>query len=252
MVQIDDVHRQIVPDFSRRWRNLLNWRCPDPPEIVIMLPSGGANKDVSCAASGGAISHAIIGSGGSSGVGNVGLRGGNSGAGRLGRIVAGSAQEVSGFSLADDFDLTSASPAVAQGEAPRFPSPSVKGLPADATASGRPDTGTADLSLQGSCGACISPAPAATGFGDIEHRLQVLGATYYRLESWGNEQQLYRFYCKVAVGGNADYAHCFEAVHADPRQAMLQVLHQVEAWRDGGALRAESGGRKAENEVGSG
>ena len=148
--------------------------------------------------------------------------------------------------------LTLASPAVAQGEAPRFPSPSVKGLPADATASGRPDTGTANLSLQGSCGACISPAPAATGFGDIEHRLQVLGATYYRLESWGNEQQLYRFYCKVAVGGNADYAHCFEAVHADPRQAMLQVLHQVEAWRDGGALRAESGGRKAENEVGSG
>ena len=37
----------------------------------------------------------------------------------------------------------------------------------------------------------------------IQQRLQQLGATYYVLESWGNEQQLYRFYCKMAVGGSA-------------------------------------------------
>ena len=68
-----------------------------------------------------------------------------------------------------------------------------------------------------------------------------MGATYYVLETWGSQQQLYRCYCKVAVAGNADYTHCFEAVHGEPLQAMLQVLRQVETWR-----RAEGGGRRAE------
>ena len=37
---------------------------------------------------------------------------------------------------------------------------------------------------------------------------------------------------KMAVAGSADYVHCFEATHADPLQAMQQVLRQVETWRD--------------------
>ena len=86
---------------------------------------------------------------------------------------------------------------------------------------------------------------------ELGTRLQQLGATYYVLETWGNQQQLYRFYCKVAVAGNADYTHCFEAVHAEPLQAMLQVLRQVETWREGGRRRAEGGGRKVEEGVGS-
>jgi hypothetical protein len=69
------------------------------------------------------------------------------------------------------------------------------------------------------------------GFGEIQDRLRKLGATYYLLESWGNQQQFYRFSCKVAVGGNADYTHYFEAVGANPHQAMIQVLQQIEAWR---------------------
>ena len=68
---------------------------------------------------------------------------------------------------------------------------------------------------------------------EIQERLQRLGATYYVLESWGNDQQLYRFCCKMAVAGNADYVHCFEATHSDPLQAMQQVLQQVETWRQG-------------------
>ena len=55
-------------------------------------------------AQGGAASHAIVGSGGSSGIGDVGLCGGNSGAGDVGDVVVGSAQEVSGFSLAGDLE----------------------------------------------------------------------------------------------------------------------------------------------------
>jgi hypothetical protein len=72
---------------------------------------------------------------------------------------------------------------------------------------------------------------ASAQFRDIQERLREWGATYYVLESWGNDQPLYRFYCKMAVGKSDDYVHCFEATHADPFQAMVQVLRQVEAWR---------------------
>ncbi len=53
------------------------------------------------------------------------------------------------------------------------------------------------------------------------------------LESWGSREQLYRFYCKVAVGGNPNYTHYFEATGSDPLAAMADVLGQVEAWRAG-------------------
>ena len=76
---------------------------------------------------------------------------------------------------------------------------------------------------------------AADPFRSIQDRLRQLGATYYLLESWGSHQQLYRFYCKMAVGGNADYTRHFEATNSDPLHAMTQVLRQVVRWRDGGA-----------------
>jgi hypothetical protein len=65
----------------------------------------------------------------------------------------------------------------------------------------------------------------------IEQRLQRLGATYYLLETWGNDEQLYRFSCQAAAGGTAGFTHYFEAVEVDPLRAMLKVLQQVEAWR---------------------
>ncbi|MEN6459727.1 MAG: hypothetical protein ABFC63_12440 [Thermoguttaceae bacterium] len=79
------------------------------------------------------------------------------------------------------------------------------------------------------CGLAVPPRDLR----EIQERLRKLGATYYLLESWGADQQLYRFYCKVAVAGSADYTHCFEAIHADPMLAMQQVLQRVEAWRGG-------------------
>jgi hypothetical protein len=90
-------------------------------------------------------------------------------------------------------------------------------------------TNTAEANL-------LANAEIPPGIHDIENKLQRFGATYYVLEAWGSDQQLFRFYCKMAVGGNADYTHCFEATDADPLQAMLHVLKQVEAWREGEGL----------------
>jgi hypothetical protein len=81
-----------------------------------------------------------------------------------------------------------------------------------------------------------STADATAPFSQIQNRLKQLGATYYLLETWGNQQQLYRFYCKMAVGGNTNYTHCFEYISADPMQAMGEVLKQVENWRNGGSV----------------
>ena len=81
--------------------------------------------------------------------------------------------------------------------------------------------------------AATTPKPAADPFLHTQQRLQQLGATYYLLESWGGQQQLYRFYCKMAVGGNPNYTRYFEAIESDPLRAMSQVLGQVESWRAG-------------------
>jgi hypothetical protein len=67
----------------------------------------------------------------------------------------------------------------------------------------------------------------------IQQRLRELGSTYSLLESWGNQGQLYRFYCKMAIGGNANYTRYFEATDSDPVRVMNRVLQQVEAWRAG-------------------
>lgn len=70
-------------------------------------------------------------------------------------------------------------------------------------------------------------------FAEMEHRLREYGATYYLLETCGNEGELYRFHCRMAVGNNPNYARPFEATHRDAMQAMGQVLREVEAWRAG-------------------
>jgi hypothetical protein len=66
-----------------------------------------------------------------------------------------------------------------------------------------------------------------------QRRLRDLGATYYLLETWGSQGQLFRFYCKVAIAGNASYTRYFEATDSEPLQAMAKVLEQVQGWRAG-------------------
>jgi len=82
-------------------------------------------------------------------------------------------------------------------------------------------------------------APQAAGnstgeqFQVIQGRLRQLGASYYLLESWGVQGELFRFYCKMAIGGNPNYTRYFEAVDTDPVRVMAKVLQDVEAWRAG-------------------
>ena len=69
-------------------------------------------------------------------------------------------------------------------------------------------------------------------FEQISKRLQQLGATYYRLESWGNGQPLFRFQCRMAIVGSTGLTRQFEATHQDPAEAMRQVLRQIEVWQE--------------------
>jgi hypothetical protein len=70
-------------------------------------------------------------------------------------------------------------------------------------------------------------------FTAMERKLREHGATYYLLETWGNEGELYRFHCKMAIGNNPNYTRHFEATDRDALRAMAQVLERVEAWRAG-------------------
>lgn len=70
-------------------------------------------------------------------------------------------------------------------------------------------------------------------FNQVQERLRKLGATYYLLESWGDQKREFRFYCRMAIGGNAQYTRSFWSVDGDALRAMGQVLEQVESWRSG-------------------
>jgi len=77
---------------------------------------------------------------------------------------------------------------------------------------------------------------APSEFLEIQQRLQDLGSTYYRLETWSGRSQ-FRFHCRMAVRENSHYSRNFEATDADPMAAMRKVLEQVERWRAGPAPR---------------
>lgn len=81
--------------------------------------------------------------------------------------------------------------------------------------------------------AATPPGDQPDRFTAMERKLRDYGATYYLLETWGNEGDLYRFHCKMAVGNNPNYARHFEATDRDALKAMSQVLEKVEAWRAG-------------------
>lgn len=77
-----------------------------------------------------------------------------------------------------------------------------------------------------------SPPSSAEGgsFVRIQNRLRDLGAVYYKLESWGSQQQLFRFQCEMAVGSGPGLTRHFEAVDNDPLMAMHKALVEAEAW----------------------
>ena len=63
----------------------------------------------------------------------------------------------------------------------------------------------------------------------IQDRLRQLGATYYVLETFDGRQGMYRFHCRMAVGGNSSYTRNYEALDSSPLGAMAKVLRQIEA-----------------------
>lgn len=77
------------------------------------------------------------------------------------------------------------------------------------------------------------PASGSDPFSAMQARLQQLGATYVLLESMGNRQDVYRCYCRMAIGGDPSYAYYFEALDSAPLEAMAKVVRQVEQWRAG-------------------
>lgn len=75
-------------------------------------------------------------------------------------------------------------------------------------------------------------------FSALERRLRELGATQYRLETWGAEGELFRFRCLVAISDTERYNRFFEATDPDAQRAFEKVLEEVEAWRANQQARA--------------
>ena len=88
--------------------------------------------------------------------------------------------------------------------------------------------GTLSQGPDGSDSNAMAGQNAAGGRNDrftlIQQRLRDLGATYFLLESWGSQGQLYRFYCKMAIGGNSNYNRYFEATDPDAIRVMSESL----------------------------
>ena len=69
-------------------------------------------------------------------------------------------------------------------------------------------------------------------FGSLELRLKALGATYYRLEKWGNRGELFRFSCFVTPSEPYAYEKHFQAIGADAVTTMCSVIADIEAWKN--------------------
>ncbi len=63
--------------------------------------------------------------------------------------------------------------------------------------------------------------------------LEKLGATEYRLESWGTRGEMYHFQCRVKVLPEGTlWTRHFEATASSACQAMQEVLAEVVRWRE--------------------
>ena len=74
-------------------------------------------------------------------------------------------------------------------------------------------------------------APPVDHYKVLEQRLRALGATQYRLETWGVSGELFRFRAMVAVAGRTSHNRYFQATDADSLCAFERVVEQVEQWR---------------------
>jgi len=66
----------------------------------------------------------------------------------------------------------------------------------------------------------------------LEQHIKALGATYYRLEKWGNRGELFRFSCFVTPLEPHSYEKHFQAIGADAVTVMRSVITDIEAWKN--------------------
>jgi hypothetical protein len=79
-----------------------------------------------------------------------------------------------------------------------------------------------------------SPASPTDLFSTTQQRLRQLGATYFRLETYGEGGEQFRFQCRITSGRGPGSFRDFEAIDGDPLQAMAKVLGQVQEQADAG------------------
>ncbi|WP_146118943.1 hypothetical protein [Blastopirellula marina] len=79
---------------------------------------------------------------------------------------------------------------------------------------------------------------------ELEQQLQQLGASYYRLEAWGEKPRIYRFHCmaRVRMAGQEETKR-FEATAEHPIDAMQKTLDLVRGWHEELKTRSQSQSR---------
>lgn len=75
------------------------------------------------------------------------------------------------------------------------------------------------------------PASPNDSFARSERRLRELGATHYRLETWGARGEFYRCTCNIPVRPRSPAARHFESIEPAPSEAIDAVIRKVEHWR---------------------
>ena len=73
----------------------------------------------------------------------------------------------------------------------------------------------------------------AHDFTSLEQRLNLLGATHYQLQKWGNRGELFHFSCTVAPSEPLAYEKYFQAIGADMDTVMRSVIAEIEQWKNG-------------------
>ena len=63
-------------------------------------------------------------------------------------------------------------------------------------------------------------------------RLESLGATYYKIEKWGNRGELFRVSCFVPLSDNHSHTKHFQAIGSDVVTVMQTVITDIERWRN--------------------
>ena len=72
----------------------------------------------------------------------------------------------------------------------------------------------------------------AQDFTSLGMHLEALGATYYKVEKWGNRGELFRVSCFVALAENNTHAKHFQAIGSDVVAVMQTVITDIERWKN--------------------